>query len=360
MAYSIIGKISLTLMMASVIIGQYQVAQAGVVNEALDSFWEMFPRNFSSMAEMEMRGKILIKLIQEIEEWNKEFLAGNRTFQLKLNHMSDWTPEEFFAMANGIKDPSTTTSDNDEQTTHNNRRRRRSIRSSRASLPARVNYNTTGCVPPVRNQYSCGSCYAFSTADLVAAQVCLTESDRAKWSSYTLRSPQQIMDCGSQDPDYGSGIQGCNGGWPYDVLSWLQKTRRLTWEQNYPYANQVGSCQNTNGAEVAANDGNFKYVTLKSLDEIKNHVANHGPVIATFRVVNSFQNYGGSGVYQETNCADGANHAPVIYGYDKTSSGQEYWIVKNSWGTDWGDYGWAYIALGQNTCKIEELAWGIL
>lgn len=233
-----------------------------------------------------------------------------------------------------------------------------------------VDWNELGVVPKVREQKECGSCYAMSTSDLLAAQ---TSVEKHSWNKTYSLSPQYILDC-FKDP----AALGCSGGRPKKVLDRIQSSpsTKIPLESCYPYEDAQGSCdQNVPCDKAPKNTVSFpnmnwvlsfqifilfrvqvKYSELVDATgpdekEIMASMLHWGPVLAIVGLSQAWQFYGGDGVLTADQCDEEGDHAVLLTGYNYTHEIPHY-IVKNSWGTDWGDKGYAKIEAGKNACDV--------
>ena len=200
-------------------------------------------------------------------------------------------------------------------------------------LPASWDWREHGAgIPPIRNQGSCGSCWAFGT--IAATEAAIAVSDH----KIVDLSEQLVLDC---NPDSYS----CGGGyWAYNLL---QKSGAAL-EASYPYTAYDGTCKSGN-VEHPYTIESYKGVQNGDIDGIKAAIFQYGAVGVTMAVCGSFPGYGG-GVYDSTECNNaGSNHIVALVGWDDTvkhSHGSGVWILRNSWGTSWGDKGYAKVAYG--------------
>jgi len=208
-------------------------------------------------------------------------------------------------------------------------------------LPTSMDWRTKGAVTPIKNQGQCGSCWAFSA----------TEGVESAWflsgKTLTSLSPQQIVSCDTTDG-------GCNGGDLPTAFAYVQSAG-LESDAAYPYTSgngDSGTCQ-YDQSDVVAQISGFQYAT-QSNNETAMQAASltNGPLSVCVDA-SSWQDYSG-GVL--TSCTDSLDHCVQIVGWDQTSDGTPYWIVKNSWGTDWGLSGYIWIVRNQDMCGIAEEA----
>jgi len=199
---------------------------------------------------------------------------------------------------------------------------------------AEVDWRTKGAVSPVGNQGQCGSCWAFSTVSALEGW-CVTVS---KQPLYVL-SVQQLMDCSK------NGNQGCNGGYPEYAFDWIKENGGLCTAAEYgPYIARDAQCKKgctpkcpiTGGLETEGEDNLIKLLNIQ-------------PVSAAITVNNAFQYYK-SGIYNTPCGTKSISHTLLVVGYT-----DQYYIIKNSWGTSWGMVGYINMVRGSNICNIGDL-----
>jgi len=222
-------------------------------------------------------------------------------------------------------------------------------------LPLRWDWRDMGVVTPVKNQGGCGACYATS----VVAMIETKQSIRKNGLSDNL-SVQQILDCKTE-------ASGCNGGDPADVLNWLNGTYvcrfkywypnhcrwrkpKLTTEIRYPnvYRDQFCKRSKVRGGTVQIQDYFCKY-GISELD-ILHYIHTYGPVTVAVDST-SWIDYVGGVIHH--NCGGGVNHAVVIVGYEVLDDHTPRYIIKNSWGSEFGDRGYVYVQIGHGLCGIQ-------
>jgi len=206
-----------------------------------------------------------------------------------------------------------------------------------ATAPTAWDWRTKGAVTPIKDQGQCGSCWAFSA----------TGSSEGAWAlkkgnTLVSLSEQQLVDCSGSFQN-----QGCNGGLMDYAFQYIIANGGITSEAEYPYTAQTGNCMSPLPAEVATLS---KYADVKQNSESSLlTAATIGPVsVAIEADQESFQFYQ-SGIYADPNCGTQLDHGVLVVGWGQAASTkQNYWIVKNSWGTSWGDNGYIYMARGIN------------
>ncbi|CAL1540040.1 unnamed protein product [Lymnaea stagnalis] len=207
-----------------------------------------------------------------------------------------------------------------------------------------VDWRTRGAVTGVKDQGLCGSCWAFSTIGSVEGQ-----HFKATGSLVSL-SESNLVDCSTAN-------LGCNGGSMEKGFQYIINNGGIDTESSYPYTPQQSSCQ-FSSINIGAKISSYSKVTIGSEDDLQKAVAMVGPVSVAIDATNqrSFQLYKG-GVYDEPACSTSQlDHAVLVVGYG-TSGNQDYWTVKNSWGTSWGESGYIFMSRNKrNQCGIASAA----
>ena len=198
-------------------------------------------------------------------------------------------------------------------------------------LPASVNWTEVGAVTPVKDQGQCGSCWAFSTTGSTESAWYLSKNESVSLSE------QQLVDCAGAE-----GNQGCNGGLMDYGFQYIIDNHGLTTESNYPYTARDGTCNKQKASNVASTISGFTDVPTNSELALMTAVAQQPISIAVEADQSVFQLY--SGGVMTGKCGTNLDHGVLLVGYG-TLGNEDYWIVKNSWGTDWGMNG--YILLGR-------------
>jgi len=253
-----------------------------------------------------------------------------------LNKFSDMSPEEFKEkiLMKPITPPSV------EEKTKN------VISPSPVdAAPTSFDWRNNKVVTAVKDQGQCGSCWAFSVTENIESVWML--ANHITNATMTLLSPQQIVDCDTTD-------DGCNGGEPTDAYEYVISTHGLDSLNSYPYTAEDGTCKFKPSAVVASID-NWKY-GIQNGDE--NQMAANLASTSPFSIcvdAQYWQDYTG-GVLTAWECAwiNSLDHCVQATGFN-TQGSSPYWIVRNSWGTDWGISGYILLQFGANTCGLTKL-----
>lgn len=149
---------------------------------------------------------------------------------------------------------------------------------------------------------------------------------------------------------------GCDGGFMTSAYEYVQQNPGVDTESSYPYEERNSTCR-FDPANVGGECMNYMEIMEGNEQALMQAVATVGPVAAGIDGAQlSFMFYK-SGYYFEPKCDTEVNHAVVVVGYGKTEAGEEYWICKNSWDTDWGEEGYVRMARNKNNhCGITSLA----
>merc|ERR1712224_602099 len=203
-----------------------------------------------------------------------------------------------------------------------------------AELPDSVDWVDGGAVSPVKDQGSCGSCWAFSTVGSLEGRAAIATGDLQQFSE------QQFVDC---DKDFGD--EGCNGGLMDNAFKYLMQSKGACTEESYGYKGRGGACQIDScsiGLPASSVTG-FQDVdgNEKALEE----AVAQGPVSVAVEADTVFQFYA-RGIVKTNFCGANLDHGVTAVGYG-VENGVKYWKVKNSWGKMWGESGYIRLKKGK-------------
>ncbi|XP_066347005.1 cysteine proteinase 1-like [Miscanthus floridulus] len=223
-------------------------------------------------------------------------------------------------------------------------------------LPTDFDWREQGAVGPVKDQGSCGSCWSFSTSGALEGAHYLATG------KLEVLSEQQMVDCDHEcDPsEPRSCDSGCNGGLMTTAFSYLQKVGGLEREKDYPYNGRDSTCK-FDKSKIVAQVNNFSVVSVNE-DQIAANLVKHGPLAIGINAV-FMQTYIG-GVSCPYICGRHLDHGVLLVGYGSAGYApirfkeKPYWIIKNSWGENWGENGYYKICRGphvQNKCGVDSM-----
>ncbi|OQR88106.1 cysteine protease family C01A [Achlya hypogyna] len=281
----------------------------------------------------------------------------NRTYDMRYNAMSDFSDDEYHALLNTRPDfvP------HELSAGHHRWSHETSVQQSAAaatgSYPAAIDWSTKDggkYATPVKNQGICGSCWAFTAASVIESMTAIASNTQA-----IPLSVEQILSCSTSLQHVQSGYankmissaKGCNGGMTFLAFEYLKQKapHGLTCNALSPYRMQITtdadaatSALCTDVDVVSQWSSSTSYLNIQnSQDEVIKALQN-GPLSISIDASGAgFRHYGG-GIYDARDCkSDGVtvDHAVMLMGYGETDDGQLYWIVRNSWGTMWGENG---------------------
>jgi cathepsin L len=260
------------------------------------------------------------KFIQEHNSSNATHVAGH-------NQFSDWSHAEYKAMLGYVRSETAT----------------KNIKVFAETNADSVNWVEAGAVTPVKDQGQCGSCWAFSSTGSLEGAHFIATSELLSFSE------QQLVDCAYVS--YGN--YGCNGGLQTNAYNYYEDGNKAELESVYGYKGVKGSCAYKASSATAVTVSDYADVTPDSVPQMKAALA-QGPLAVAIEADKMvFQTYK-TGVLNSTKCGTNLDHAVLAVGYG-TEAGQDYWLVKNSWNTTWGEQGYIKLAIvdGDGVCGVQ-------
>jgi len=271
---------------------------------------------------------------------NRQSKALGRSLVVAINTFADLSPQEMAKRA-GVK--------NTHRPAYNGARGLHEVPSAEQliKLPASVNWTDVGAVTPVKDQGICGSCWSFGTAEELEGAYFVKKGMLLELSQ------QELMDC-----SWPFGNNACDGGEDFLAYQWIMLNGGLATAESYgPYLMADGYCRNNTPTAVTITG--YTNITSGSETALQSAVANVGPISVAIDAAHQSFLFYASGVFYEPTCGntpDDLDHAVLAVGYG-TENGQDYWLVKNSWSTHWGDNGYVKMARNHgNNCGIATAA----
>ena len=289
-------------------------------------FQDKFSKKYDDVYELEHRFIVFRSNVRGMIAHNAN---DTNTFAMDINQFSDLTADEFREQRLGfVKNIKSTVGIGTSCS---------AFSGTGSTLPESVDWRAKGAVTGVKDQGQCGSCWSFSASGAMEGAWFVSTG---KLESI---SEQELVDCAGIR--YGSS--GCNGGQMDGAFKFAIDNGICT-ESSYPYTSGEtqtgGSCQKCSAAVTI--DECFD---VKSNDQLalKEAVSKQPVAIAIEADTRYFQSYA-SGVLTASTCGTSLDHGVLIVGYGTETNGQMYWLVKNSWGTTWGDQGYVKIARSES------------
>lgn len=287
--------------------------------ELFNDFLIKYNKNYDNSYEYNKRLEIFIENHKFIQQHN----YANHTYTLGINHLADLTTDELNVGLEIGRGKCNSFSSNYDY----------------SSLPKYVDWRTKNAVTPVKDQGQCGSCWSFSASGAMEGSWSIATGDLISLSE------QQLVDCSSGFMSYGN--HGCNGGL-MDYAFQYAIDNGMCIESDYSYKAVQGTCDSS--CKKYATFSSCEDVTANNQQDLAAAVSQQPVSIAIEADTKVFQLYK-SGVITGDDCGTQLDHGVLIVGYG-TENGQDYWLVKNSWSTSWGDDGYVKIGKSDSTNDI--------
>lgn len=298
-----------------------------------DAEWEAFKNQYEKEyhGKEDLRRKEIWRInLMKIDKHNKE----RKSFTLAMNSFGDLTEAEYKKLTRClIYRPDRRTNGSTF------------LRPSFVKLPSTVDWRQKGYVTGVKNQGQCGSCWAFSATGSLEGQ------HFKKTGNLVSLSEQNLVDCSGA---YGN--DGCGGGLMDNAFNYIKANGGIDTEASYPYKARDGRCK-FKKSNIGATCTGHMDIEKGSESQLQYATATVGPISVAIDASHmSFQLYH-SGVYNEPDCSSTAlDHGVLVVGYG-TNKGEDYWLVKNSWGKQWGMEGYIMMSRNKdNQCGIATAA----
>jgi len=305
--------------------------------------WEKFKLQHEKVyplkAEEEIRKDVFRTNLRKIEAHNEREEKGLETWRMAVTQFADLTEKEFEQQMLGgyVRTPQSSGG--------------HAKREVASDLPASVDWREKGVITEPKNQGSCGSCWAFATVETIESYAAINNV------SLTKLSTQEVTTC-TPNPMHCGGTGGCRGSIPQLGYNYVQLFGLAT-NDDYPYWSGVtgmtGNCKyDLERRTPVVSITGYNALPPNDMEATMTHLANVGP-LAVAANASPWQLYG-SGVFSGCSYSSniGINHAIQMVGYGTDPSKGDYWLVRNSWGSMWGEHG--YIRLQREselTCGVD-------
>jgi KDEL-tailed cysteine endopeptidase len=277
---------------------------------AFNKYLAKHGKSYATKEEYAYRKSLFDTQVHEMTAHNAQ---NDKTWFVALNKFSDMTKEEFQrTLGGGINGE-----ERPEVSAHHDHHH----------VLAASPVDWRGSMNPVRDQGQCGSCWSFAAIGALEGRIA------AKHGHSPALSEQQMVDCAT-------ACHGCQGGWSSKALQYVQAAGGSASRSAYPYTARQGSCQGVKGGAAATVTG--VYGVSDALTAIAG-----GPIAVYVQAQGGFMSYGG-GIYNGY-CGQ-YDHAVTAVGWGQ-SGATSYWIIRNSWGTGWGESGHIRVQINGN-CRI--------
>ncbi|KAG7198301.1 hypothetical protein KM043_005704 [Ampulex compressa] len=305
------------------------------VSSRLNDYWHAYKAQFNKtyIGNIEAsRRTAWERNLVTIYKHNLMAAAGHHSYTLRDNHMADLGTRQYIRdmvklipsrMRRVSREPMVSAVLHDPR-----------------SIPSHLDWRERGFITPPENQRDCGSCYAYSIAGSIQGQIF------KKTGMLLPLSEQQLVDCSTT-----TGNLGCSGGSLRNTLRYLERAKGLMAQHLYPYKGEQGQCRFQEDLSVV-NITSWAVLPARDEKALEAAVATIGPIAASLNASpKTFQLYH-KGVYDDDRCSsDSVNHAVLIVGYTPRE-----WILKNWWGSHWGENGYMRLAKNRNRCGVANYA----
>lgn len=292
---------------------------------AFQNFTKQYNKTYSD-DEYNIRESIFCQNYNFITQHNLEY---EPTLSLAINEFADWTDTEFsnkYTHTIPQNETNEYTQYDDMEYDDN--------------VPGSFDWRDKGHVSPIKDQASCGSCWAFSTTGAIESHLSIYKQQN------TTLSEQELVDCSRLYFNF-----GCSGGLVDRAFRYVVR-RGITTEANYPYTARDHLCK-------VPKDSDRVYIKSwldvkpSNEDQLTKTLYHRGPISVAIDASSKQFRFYKSGVI--TSCGTQLNHAVLLVGYGVNEDGQLYYTIKNSWGTIYGDNGYVRLSRGDHkdgTCGV--------
>lgn len=314
------------------------LSKATILNSEEKSFVSFMRSNnvFYTGDEYAFRLGVFVTNLRRVQEFNKK--GSKYLFKVGMNPFFALTPTEISQYLKGAK--------GDVSQIKNSPYLKdiKTLKKVTNDVPDSFDWrDTPNIVGSIKEQGSCGSCWAFSTITVQESRWAIV-----KGKKYIL-SEQELIDCVTT-------CYGCNGGLPTNAIKYIIENQNGHFDQNYLYPNRYKreTCKYDSSHDVSLVTG-FVQIKAGDEEELKEKIATIAPVSILIDSSPWSFVYYQSGIYNDEKCSKTfIDHAVALVGYGIDENNTEFWILRNSWGTKWGEEG--YMRIQRNAGGVCGLA----
>ncbi|CAF1256836.1 unnamed protein product [Adineta steineri] len=300
----------------------------------LQSSFEKFKNKHGHKYESEQEHRHRLKVFRNNVRYINTQNRASLPYKMKINKFADRTDDELRVLRGrrhtkgfngGLPFP------------------KEELASSNLAIPDSIDWRIMGAVTPVKDQGICGSCWSFGTTGTIEGAYFVKHGTSIRLSE------QDLIDC-----SWGFGNNGCDGGEDFRAYQYIMKHNGIALEDAYgPYLQEDSFCHHDNTTKGTKILG---YVNITEGDEeaLRIAIATKGPVSVAIDAAHKGFLFYASGVFYDPDCGntpEALDHAVLAVGYG-TLNGQDYWLVKNSWSTYWGNDGYVLMSRKNNNCGV--------
>lgn len=310
------------------------VASVLAQSQEFEEFRHTYNKIYKDANELQTRQRNFEQNKKIIDEHNERFARRLETFEMGVNKFTDLPSSEFQSLGMRKYKQSNVDRKNDHLNYDS---------SASVNFPKSIDWFKKGAVTDVKDDNDCNSGWAFAAVATLEGQYFLKTKELVELSA------QNLLDCSSNEK-YGN--EGCIQGWPYWALEYVLDNQGIQLEEKYVYEGYEGPCRyreeyREEGIEITK----IKQVEPGNERLLAATVAAKGPIAVSFDA-SHLRPYK-RGVYNIPCKGSKTTHDATIVGYGHDTNGGDYWLVKNSWGSGWGEDGYFRIARNKgNMCGI--------